>query len=342
MRSRPAADSIPAAGATSATRTADAAGSLGAADEELRALAARVCNWGRWGPDDELGTVNHIDEAARLAGVAEVRTGEALSLSLPYRRNGLQPPGDRRLDPQHTMLQTGTDLRAGVQAGAVGGWGYSDDMVTMALQCSTHWDSLAHAFHDYKMYNDRPCELVSAAGAERNAIDVLQHKLATRGVLLDVAEAFGLSWLEPGRVIDVDDLERAAEALEVEVRQGDVVLVRTGAIARARASGSWEEYSYSAEAGLAPSVLPWLDERRVAAVATDNWACEVLPSNSSIMLPLHAVGIVYMGLVVGENFDLDELARRCRADGRYGFLFVAAPLPFERAVGGPVNPMVLR
>jgi hypothetical protein len=114
------------------------------------------------------------------------------SLAIPFDINGPHPPNDRRLNPRHVMLQTGADLKAGVQEGSIHGFGYSDDMIIMALQSATQWDGLSHAFYDYKMYNDRDCSLVSATGAEKNSITTLSDRVVTRGVLLDVPRALGV------------------------------------------------------------------------------------------------------------------------------------------------------
>lgn len=304
--------------------------------------ARRLSNWGRWGSDDERGTLNYLTPDRRLAACAEVVVGEAVSLSMPFDRFGPQPWGDRRLNPELTMLQTGTDVRLGVQEGCIDGWGYADDMVTMALQAATHWDSLAHAFHGYRMYNGYPCEEVTAAGAARNSITAARDRVAGRAVLLDVARSEGVDWLEPGFAIGEGTLSTAAEREGVDVGPGDIVLVRTGAMSLARQEGTWETYAYHDEAGLSLDALPWLHEHEVAAVATDNWACEVLPAGAPVMLPVHVVGIVYMGLLIGENFDLEQLAARCAADGRYSGMLVAAPIPFTGAVGAPVNPVMLR
>ena len=314
----------------------------GANATRMDELAQGLSNWGRWGSDDELGTLNHLTPDRRVAARAEIVDGVAVSLAMSFDRYGPQPWGDRRVNPTLSMLQTGTDIKLGVQEGCVDGWGYADDMVTMALQAATHWDSLAHAFHRYRMYNGYPCEDVSAAGARRNSITVAKERVAGRAVLLDVARHEGVDWLEPGYAIGSDTLSAVGEREGVSVGRGDIVLVRTGALAKARREGTWKSYAYSDEAGLSLDALPWLQAREVAAVAIDNWACEVLPNEGPVMLPVHVVAIVYMGLLVGENFDLEALAERCAGDGRYAGMLVAAPIPFAGAVGAPVNPMMLR
>jgi kynurenine formamidase len=316
-------------------------GTVGA-DREIEAMIARVSNWGRWGSEDQIGTVNHLTPERRRRGAALARTGRAFSLSLPFGAIGLQPPGDRRLDPHHVMLQTGTDLLAGVQPGQVDGWGYADDMVTMALQGATHWDGLGHAFYDYKMYNNRPASEVHAGGADHNAVDQWRDRIAGRGVLLDLPRLLGVASLDLGHRITQAEMEAALERQGVSAGPGDILLLRTGNLGRARRHGGWDRYTYTDEPGIGLDLLPWLHERQIAGIASDTWAMEVIPSGTSIWLPVHAVAIVHMGLLMGENFVLDDLAEDCAADGVYEFFFCAPPLPFAKAVGGPVNPLVIK
>jgi kynurenine formamidase len=315
---------------------------LDMADGQIESMIRRVSNWGRWGPDDELGTMNFVTPERRVTARELVRTGRVFSLAIPFDERGPQPPFERRLNPRHVMLVTGTDLRAGVQPNQVGGWGYADDMVTMALQAATQWDSLAHAFYDYRMYNDRDCLLVTAEGASKNSIAVLRDRVVGRGVLLDVARYKHLEALPLDYRITIEDLEGTLEAQQVRISSGDILLIRTGNLGRARAAGGWDRFTFDDEPGIGLETLPWFHEHEVAAAATDTWAFEVLPSGADIMLPVHAVAIVHMGLLIGEIFDLDELAADCAADGIYDFLFAAPPLPFTGAVGSPVNPLAVK
>ena len=310
-------------------------------DRLVDEMRDRISNWGRWGKDDELGSVNHISETSRVDAARLVKTGIATSLALPLNRQGMQRPGDERLNPQHVMLQTGTDLSRGTQQGQIGGWGYADDMITMALQAATHWDGFGHAFYDYKMYNDRSCDLVTANGAEANSIDKLYDKIATRGILLDFPTALGIDHLPMDYRISIEDVERVLDLEGVDTRPGDVLIFRTGNMKRATANGGWVDYSHTDEPGIGIEALPWLHERDIAAVAGDTWAFEGLPSKADIWLPFHAAGIVYMGLLVGENFFLDTLSKICADLNRWEFLFVSPPLPFSKAVGSPINPLAI-
>ena len=305
-------------------------------------LIRRVSNWGRWGDDDELGTANLITPAKRLEAAACVRTGMVVSLAADFEPDTPQTKPSYRLNPLRSMVGTGADVRTGRQAAyGIPGHGFADDMVVMSLQASTQWDALSHAFYDYRMYNGRPCELVGAKGAAANDIAVLRDRVVTRGVLADVAGHTEVETLEPGCRITVEQLEETLRAQGTEVRPGDALLVRTGQLGWTRRTGAWERFVDHDEPGLGWDALPWLHARDVAAVAADNWAFEVVPSGYELPLPFHAVGIVYMGLLVGEIFELDALAETCRAAGVWEFLFAAPPLPFLGAVGSPVNPLAV-
>jgi kynurenine formamidase len=305
-------------------------------------MIRRVSNWGRWGDEDEIGTINLITDRKRVEAAAAVRKGRAFSLGLPLDLDGPDAGPPRRTKAHHTMLQTGSDLRSDVQPEGIGGWGYADDMISMALHNATHWDSLAHIFDDYRMYNDRPCELVGANGAERNDIAKLSGRVVTRGVLADIPRLLGVEHLPLHHRVSVDELERALELGGTEARSGDVLLLRTGNMRRARRNGGWDDYVFSDEPGLGIETLPWLHERGIAAVGVDNWGFEALPSLSPLWLPFHTVSIVHMGMILGENFVLEELADDCAADGVYEFLFTGLPLPITGAVAGTVHPAAIK
>lgn len=305
-------------------------------------LIARVSNWGRFGPDDELGTINFVTAATRTAAAGLVRTGTVLSLAVDFEPDTPQYKASYRLNPQRSMVATGTDVRTGRQAAyGIAGHGFADDMVVMSLQAATQWDSLAHVFHDYRMYNGRACELVGAKGAASNGIQVLRDRVVSRGVLADVAGHLGVAALPADHHVTVAELEATLAAQGVAVGSGDALLIRTGHLGRIRAEGRWDAFVEADEPGLGWDSLPWLHEREVAAVAADNWAFEVVPSRAPLPLPIHAIGIVYMGLLVGEIFELDALAAHCRATATWEFLFCAPPLPFTGAVGSPVNPLAI-
>jgi kynurenine formamidase len=310
--------------------------------DDVHELCARYRNWGRWGPDDQLGTVNFIDADCIRAASALVRQGKAISCALPYDQEGPQNGWGGRVNPLHFMLQDGGDVALGAQA-HLARLRYTDDAIYMPLQCGTQWDALAHVFYDDRMYNGLGPEHVTSTGARTNAIDVLTDKVVGRGILLDIPRWKGRPWLEPGEPISDRDLAACAEAQGVEVRRGDIVLVRTGHITMCRDRGDWGTYAAGDAPGLALSSAHWLCGNEVAAVATDTWGMEVRPNElEEIFQPLHVVLLVNAGMLIGEIFDLDALAADCAQDGVHEFLFCGPPLPFTGAVGSPLNPMAIK
>lgn len=309
---------------------------------DVAAIGRKLCNWDRWPGDDGVGTLNLITDRKRVDGASCVRDGATFSLGFELRSDLPQPHGSGRMNPQHLMVGLPP-----VSPDAAEGPESADDMLLMSVHAGTHWDALSHFFHGGRMYGDvSSAEVTARGGAGRNDILPPARRMVTRGVLVDVARHRGVDVLPPGEGIDADELQDALDAQGVEVREGDALLVRTGLLGATTASGRWSDFAQCGPElpntpGLAVGALPLLDQLGVSAVAADNWAVEQLRGGPD-HFPLHEVALVYMGLILGENFELDELAAACAADRRYDFLFAGAPLPIRGGVGGPVNPMVIR
>ena len=313
-------------------------------EEILRKLALQVRNWGRWGPQDEIGTLNYITPDAIVQACRLVTAGKVFALGIPLQRQGPQSGTRARFNPIHTMFRDGGDAPKDA-AGVIEmqGYGGSDDWIVMPLQCVTQWDSLAHVFDSGKMYNGYDAALVTSSGAAKNSIDKTKDKIVGRGVLLDVARHKGVPALAPGYAITVADLEATAAAQRVEVRSGDILLVRTGFMSTYLKKGSWNHFDLDESPGVSVHTAPWLHARQVAAIASDNYAVEVRPSElPPFRSPFHICAIPNMGLTLGEIFFLEDLAADCAADGRYAFLLVAPPLPVTNAVGTPINPYAMK
>lgn len=307
-------------------------------NERIAAIAARVRNWGRWGAEDELGTVNFVTPEVLRTAATCVRSGRVLSLSMPFGSEGPQFGQGGRVNPVHLMTALHNPMSADPD-----GLRYADDFIMMPLQCATQWDSLAHVHYGGQLYNGHPASTITPAGAARNGIDKLaQRGLVSRGVLLDVARALGVERLEPGRAISPDELEAAERAQGVRVGSGDVLLVRTGHMRLYTVHG--DSWSYmKTMPGLGVACVEWLHAREVAAVATDTNMVEVWPlEDPAVMLPLHALCIRDMGLTLGEMFDLEALGADCAADGQWTFLFAAPPLRVTGGVGSPINPLAVK
>ncbi|MFE1438173.1 cyclase family protein [Streptomyces sp. NPDC058739] len=302
---------------------------------EFHEIAKRVNNWGRWGADDEIGTLNLVTDAVVREAAARVRTGHRVPLALPLRQDGVQTgmiPG--RIDPLHAMVQVNQELFG---PGTVA---CSDDVVTMGLQAGTHWDALPHVSHSGRLYNGRPAGTVTAhGGAAFAGIDKVRH-LVSRGVLLDVARARGVERLDGGHAVTPEDLEAAEEFAGVRVRAGDVVLVRTGQI-RVLLAGDRQAYAYPSP-GLSVRTPEWFHARDVAAVANDTLTFEIFPPEiEDLWLPVHALHLVEMGMLQGQNWNLEELSTACGETGRHDFLLSATPEPFTGATGTPVAPVAV-
>ena len=311
----------------------------------IAAAAKRVSNWGRWGSDDVLGTLNFLDDAKRVEGARLVQRGAAFSLSQRFDMDGPQRGWRRRTNPVHTMLDTGTDAAAGIQ-GFPHGLGGADDVIAMPLQCSTQWDGLGHIFDHGVAWNGRPAgEVVTSLGDAVTGIETVAGVIAGRGVLLDVGRAAGPDGeLPDGFAITEAHLRETAarQGTSSAVGRGDIVLVRTGRLARARREG-WGDYAGGASPGLSFTTADWLHGTEIAGIATDTWGFEVRPNEFDVAFqPLHQVAIPNIGLFLGEMWDLDALAADCAADGRWDFFLTAAPLPVTGAVGSPVNPIAVK
>jgi kynurenine formamidase len=298
-------------------------------------IAKRVNNWGRWGDDDEIGTLNLItDEVVRRAAT-EVSTGRRVPLALPLRQDGVQTgmiPG--RVNPLHAMVQINQELFG---PGTVA---CSDDAVTMGLQAATHWDALTHVSHSGRLYNGRPAGTITAhGGAEFSGIDKARH-IVSRGVLLDVACVHGRDRLDGGYAVTPEDLDAAEELAGTRVRAGDIVLVRTGQV-QVYLAGDKEAYGYPSP-GLSIRTPEWFHARDVAAVANDTLTFEIFPPEiEDLWLPVHALDLVEMGMIQGQNWNLEELSTACGQAGRFTFLLSAMPEPFVGATGTPVAPVAI-
>lgn len=316
--------------------------------DTVRALCERHSNWGRWGPDDQRGTLNlvtprHVKDASRL-----VRRGETFSMAVPYDEAGPQTGAFGRFNPIHLMIRDGADVIAGSSVRDFYGgvdryFRGTDDLIIMPLQSGTQWDALGHVVFEDKIYNGYGAEWVSSKGAIKNSVKNGAGGMVGRGVLLDVPRALGVDWLDPGHPINGDELQQAADMGGVEVGPGDFVFVRTGAVAMARANGSWGDYAGGDAPGLGLGSVDWIAERDIAALAADTWGLEVRPNETpDVFQPLHIVFIAHMGLWLGEIFDLEPLADDCADDSVYEFFFCGPPLPFTRAVGSPLNPVAIK
>src|SRR5437879_4060812 len=305
--------------------------------QDLRDAAEKFKNWGRWGPADEIGTLNYTQPEDIVAAARLVRKGKVISLALNFDQNGPQGakskyPSLGRINPVHTMLRTGTDAYSGVLDHR--GIRAADDMVVMPLQCGTQWDGLGHIFYENSMWNGYDCREVTSFGAQKCGIEKTKSRMVGRGVFLDVPRALGMDVLPDGHGITSSELDKAAKFHNVEVRRGDYVIVRTGQMGAKVAPGSWDGDPGGDAPGFSFETLDWIHRRQIAAIAADTWGCEVRPNETEagINQPWHWITIPIMGLTMGEIFYLAELATDCAADDEHELVDVV-----RRAVRGELG-----
>ncbi len=300
-----------------------------------------LSNWGRWGPDDEIGTANFITPETIAQAARLVKKGQVLSLAVPL--NPRTPTDPSRPPMQHFVRSA--RLRV-----ADHGWGgeseFADDWISMSPQTGTQWDGLCHAFREGKIYNgyDAGRAINPHIGARKCSIDRLATYFITRGGLLDVAKSKGVEHLPGGYAVTAADLDGAARVQGVDVRRGDALLIRTGWVPFwYRATAKERETFYDVAPGLGMSTAEWLEAREVACIGVDNVAVEVVPAeDGKSMLPLHPILIRDLGLTIGELFWLEDLAKACAEDRSYEFLFVGQPLRITGGLGSPINPLAIR
>jgi kynurenine formamidase len=306
--------------------------------EQAASWFRELSNWGRWGPDDELGTLNLITPDKRAAAARLVRDGIVVSCarSISYENVAAGPPQVR-----HFMLKSGD----GQPVEITGRAGTADAFLIQPHgHIDTHLDAPAHTLwrssvnEPWTMYNGKPKDLVSTIhGATVGSIELAGGGIVSRGVLLDIAQVRGVDWLEAAYRVTPSDLEAAERAQGVQVETGDILFMRTGLprhLAHLPPTGE-----SSAKPGLDPSCLPWLRQRDVAVISTDGVTDPTV--YPGIGHPIHGIGMASLGLWLMDNPTFEDLCAVCQRLGRWEFQAVIAPLKLLYGTGSPVNPLAL-
>ena len=305
-------------------------------DDLLRWIHDDLNNWGRWGEDDERGTLNHLNPEMLKDALNLVEEGATVSCARPV---GFEAAVDVPRPPQHYMIGSGDVYRPGEgpdRQVAIDYFGLVFHGHTV-----THVDSLAHFFWDGKAYNGRPSSVVTVAeGATELDVTAAVGGIITRGVLVDAPMLRGVRYIERGDGVGMDDIAAAEERCGFKVRQGDVLLLRTGQLGMREELGPVDAY-VAGSSGPKPEILPFMQERGVAVMGSDT-GNDVQPSNyDRFSNPVHQVGIVGMGLWILDNAWLDDLATACEQRGRWEFLINILPLRLPTVTGSPVNPVAV-
>ena len=290
-----------------------------------------LSNWGRWGKDDQMGTLNLITYAKRTQAAALVIEGISVSCSrliVPEIASDVTT-----IPPLHYMIRAGDTVPKQGGGGTSDFLGFSYHGLTIS-----HLDALCHQAWNGKLYNGfDPADVGSETKATVLNIDTAKDGIITRGVMLDIAKVRGVDWLEAGEGVFTEDLEAAEKAQGVRLEEGDALMLRLGWYKRRLEKGAPE----SGRPGLHAETLPWLRERGISIVAGDA-SQDADPSGyPGIGLPIHRVGIVGMGLWLIDAGNCEELAEVCQRLNRYDFMFIVAPLRFKNATGSPTNPLAV-
>lgn len=289
-----------------------------------------LSNWGRWGPDDQRGTLNLITPEKTRQAAALVQAGETVTLqhfvseekTIDSQSFGVTEHRMSRIDPD-TGLPT-----------------FALDEIQFSLHDGmlSHVDALCHyrdeVDGEFVIFNGYPQNL-TADGCEDLAIDRMGTSYVTRGILVDIPLMRGVDYLEPGTPIYVEDLEEWEAFAGVTIGSGDALFIRTGRWEMRDQIGPWP-YDRSG-AGLHASVLPWLKERDVAILIGDA-VNDVQPSGVEGMnRPIHQLTQVNLGLPLVDNGYLKDVAAVARRLQRWEFMTSIQINPIKGGTASPFN-----
>jgi kynurenine formamidase len=305
--------------------------------DEFDRLFESVKNWGRWGPDDQLGTINLITPERVRAAAGLVRSGRRVSMEIPINTTA----GPDNPNPAIHFVTQGHDIDIGS-----GGLRFGLDFLGMACHgdCHSHVDALCHISYKGLTYNGKPAEevLTSMGATSLDIARIGEVGVVGRGVLLDLPRLRGLKWLEPGDAVTRAELEACEQAQGVHLGEGDIFVYRTGHHRRRLELGAWDNGpDGEGKAGLHVDTVPWMHERGIAAFLPDGDG-EAIPSCvDGMTYPIHPLQIVAMGMLTADSLQFEDLARACDEEGRYEFMVVGLPLRLPGGTGSPWNPIAI-
>ena len=318
-------------GYNSLVQTPVATGPRPLSDEEFHKLFSTLKNWGRWGPADERGTLNHI-ESSRIAAALSLVRGDT-TVGLGHELSARPGPTNHNPITHGTMPDAGTRMANGSHVG------HHVEYIGMRVhgQAITHVDALCHFSFNGLTYNGR--RVADTPMPEHGTVDTMRDGVGGRGVLLDVPRALGVEWLEPGQAVTIELAQFTEQSQKVTVGPGDILLVRTGRRARKAKLGPWNTMEQLA--GCDTGLLPWLNERGVAMLGCDGISDTYPSPVPGVRTPLHVLALVAMGLPFIDNCALEALAPVCAARSQWQFLFVMGSLTYAGGSSSPVNPIAI-
>jgi kynurenine formamidase len=305
--------------------------------EEFDRIFESVKNWGRWGADDQLGTMNLITPERVRAAAGLVRSGRRVSMQIPINTTA----GPDNPNPAIHFVTQGHDIDIGSS-----GLRFGLDFLGMACHgdCHSHMDALCHISYKGLTYNGKPAtEVLTSKGATTlDVASIGEVGVVGRGVLLDLPRFRGVKWLEPGEAVTRAELEACEEAEGVHLGEGDIFVYRTGHHRRRLELGAWDNGpDGEGKAGLHVDTIPWMHERGIAAFLPDGDGEAVPSCVEGMTYPIHPLQIVAMGMLTADSLQFEDLARACEEEGRFEFMVVGLPLRLPGGTGSPWNPIAI-
>ncbi len=303
---------------------------------EFDRLFESLKNWGRWGTEDERGTLNYITPEKIKAAAALVKSGRSVSMEIPINTAA----GPDNPNPAIHYMTTTHD----VDVGAGEGLHFATDFLGIQFHgdCHTHIDALCHIAYKGQLYNGRPAESVNSRGANGLDITAYANGIVGRGVLIDMPRFFGVKWLEPGKAVIREEIEAAEQAQGIRLGEGDILVFRTGHHRRRLELGAWDPgYTGGGRAGVDPYALTFLHERKIAVFLPDGDGETVPAAVEGINYPIHPLQVTAMGMCVADSLQFEDLVKVCEEENRWEFMVVLAPLALPRATGSPFNPIAI-
>lgn len=302
-------------------------------------------NWGKWGDDDEVGSLNYLTAEHIVGSVGAIRQGKVFTLQVPMANPAGDPVWPGRVGAQRYMVIDKGHYLAGKGPSFPGGLEYADDFMTCFLQGSTQYDALGHTWYDDEIWNGYDAKTTIGGLAKASVFPIATKGVVGRGVLLDMARYREKEVLDKGETFTHEDLMACAQKQGTDIQKRDILVIRTGWIGKFYKVSREEFYEGFSEPGLtySPELVKWFQDMEIPNLVTDTIANEVTADPvSGVVLPLHAALMRNLGITLTEIAWLDDLAADSAEDKQYTFLYVAAPLKIVSATGAPVNPIVIK
>ncbi|MDQ2737372.1 MAG: cyclase family protein [Actinomycetota bacterium] len=315
-------------------------------DDVAQRIADGRNEWGRWGPDDQIGRANLLDDAhVLLTATSCIRSGKRFSLALPVCSPGGDPCLPGRMQAVHLMTQDESHYAAGRTEPLAGGMKFADDSILLSCHGTTHLDALGHAYSGDQLYNGYPAD-TTIGGLRKAGVDALARQgVVGRAVLVDLARHAGVRDLGMSHHITVEAIKESLAAQHTEVRRGDVLLLRTGIFQVFYDDGPEAFYRHFDEPGVTyePGLIEFLCDNDIVGLGTDTLCNE--QAHSAVVeadFPLHVALQRNLGITFHEALWLEEWAADCDDDGIYDGFYVAAPIRVAQGTAGPMNPIVIK